>query len=328
MNSKDNEHRISNLKDMIDNVKTDKPEENKKVDDIEEDSELINYLNEKKNDFEDLEIDDEYIYHPNEDDENAINLEENPINEDYIINTPKEVDEANSEGFLDEMGDEINDGFDNIFNSKIGKTPILGIFTSILGLIFIGISIVIFQSRSDRVIDNVTSGENMFMVVIFLILGVFLLIYGIFKITGWKTPLSSVSERIDSLGENDVKEEEDNNDESDKSQKTKVLPKSNIPLDKDSYKIGEFEMGELKSKLKKDEEEPISKLTPKAKEKNNEKESKAESQPEPKQNEELTADEPDEYEVIEHEGESIDDIFADVEEMDNVPFTVDKNKEN
>ena len=320
-NSKDNEHRISNLKDMIDNVKTENTEETEKVDDLEEDAELINYLHEESDDFDDLEIDDEYIYHPDEDDENAINLEENPINEDYIINTPKEVDENTGE-FLDDMNDEISESFDNFINSKIGGTSVLGILSTILGIIFIGISIVIFQSRSDRVIDNVISGENPFMVVIFLVLGLLFIIFGILKITGW-TPLSSISKNIDSLGEDDEKEDED--EESDKTEETKALPKSNIPLDKDSYKIGEFKMGDLKNKLKKhDEEEPMKKPTPKVKEKNNEEESKAEIQPE--QTDDLT-DEIDEYEVIEHEGESIDDIFADVEEMDDIPFTVDKNKE-
>ena len=39
--SKEKEHRISNLKDMIDNVKDD----SSLYDDMEEDSELIDYLN-------------------------------------------------------------------------------------------------------------------------------------------------------------------------------------------------------------------------------------------------------------------------------------------
>ena len=51
------EHRISNLKDMIDNVK-DEPEEKEEIDDIEEDAELINYLNQDKLDYDKLEIDD------------------------------------------------------------------------------------------------------------------------------------------------------------------------------------------------------------------------------------------------------------------------------
>ena len=57
--SKDKEHRISNLKSMINHVKEE--EEPQPVDDIEEDSELIEYLNEDSIDFDKLEIDDEFI---------------------------------------------------------------------------------------------------------------------------------------------------------------------------------------------------------------------------------------------------------------------------
>ena len=85
--SKEKEHRISNLKDMINNVK----DESDNLD-IEEDAELIDYLNEDTTDFGDLEIDDEFIYRPGDDKENAINLEEKPIDEDFIIKTPKEKD--------------------------------------------------------------------------------------------------------------------------------------------------------------------------------------------------------------------------------------------
>ncbi|MDO5814220.1 MAG: topoisomerase IV, partial [Methanobrevibacter sp.] len=73
------EHRISNLKNMIDNVKEDNAS---LYDDIEEDSELIEYLNEDSDVFDELEIDDEFIYHPGDETENAINLEDSPIDED------------------------------------------------------------------------------------------------------------------------------------------------------------------------------------------------------------------------------------------------------
>ena len=74
--SKEKEHRISNLKDMIDTVKD--GEDGIDYDDIEEDTELIQYLNDTGS-LEDLEIDDEFIYHPDNDDIHAINLDENPI---------------------------------------------------------------------------------------------------------------------------------------------------------------------------------------------------------------------------------------------------------
>ena len=86
--SKDKEHRISNLKDMINNVNED---EDTSYDDIEEDKELIRYLNEDREGYGDLEIDDEFIYHPDEDTKNAVNLEENPIDDEFLIKTPKEM---------------------------------------------------------------------------------------------------------------------------------------------------------------------------------------------------------------------------------------------
>ena len=165
--SKEKEHRISNLKDMIDNVKDEKEDE---YDDIEEDSELIEYLNEDNTNYDELGIDDEFIYHPGDEDIDAVNLEENPVDEEFIIKTPKNKDiEENDEyyDFDDDFVGEISDGFDNVINAKIKGRSILAIVSSILGVIFLIISVFIFNSRSDRVIDNVVAGESSFMFVIF-----------------------------------------------------------------------------------------------------------------------------------------------------------------
>ena len=235
--SKEKEHRISNLKDMIDNINDNEVIE----EEIEEDLELINYLNEDKDEYEDLEIDDEFIYHPSDDD-NAVNLEENNINEDFIIKTPKEEidveDATENEEFFDDFTSDMSESFDNIVHAKIGRTPILAIVSTIIGLILIAISATIFSSRSDRVIDNVVSGETNFISVIFLIFGLLLLIYGLYKIIGFKNPLESLSNSIDSVESDEpiTKKEEP---------KEKVIPKSNIPLDKESYKIGEFNLKEF-----------------------------------------------------------------------------------
>ena len=157
--SKEKEHRISNLKDMIDNVSN-----NESVDDFEEfeeDIELINYLNEDHVDYDgDYEINDEFIYRPGDDEGNAINLDENNINEEFLIRTPKEKEVENedspeNEDFIDDFTAEVSDGFDTIIHAKIGRTPILAVIGSFLGLLFILISAIIFSSGSDRVIDNV-----------------------------------------------------------------------------------------------------------------------------------------------------------------------------
>ena len=321
--SKEKEHRISNLKEMINNVKNE-PKEHV-FDDIEEDSELISYLNKNNDEYEDLEIDDEFLYHPGDEENNAINLEENNIDENFMIKTPNDTEETSEEEIeaeegVDDFGEEfvgdISEGFDSIFNAKIGRTPVIGLISTVLGLISIVFAAMTFQSRSDRVIDNVMSGENSFIVVIFLIIGLLLLIYGLYRVIGFKNPLSTISTSIDSIQNDDVEktEEEDN-----------IIPKSNIPLDKESYKIGEFNFDELKNNLKKPTaskpktapiEENIDDIPP-AREK-------------PEERKGLTPEEIDEieYEKAILDNESIDDIFAEVEDIEDIPIiSIDSEEE-
>jgi hypothetical protein len=321
--SKEKEHRISNLKNMINNVKDD--EENSEFEEeLEEDSELIDYLNEDGINYDELEINDDFIYHPDDDHGYDVDLEENPIDEDFIIKTPKTEDiEENDE--YDEYGDdfvgEISENFDNVINAKIKGRPILAIVSSILGVIFIGISIFIFESRSDRVIDNVVAGESSFMFVIFIILGVFLLVYGIFKLFNFRNPFEKITRSIDDI-ENNKKENDDKNNTPKEKPSPKVIPKSNIPLDKESYKIGEFDFDDIKNptkkstnsdKNKKSSEENIDDIPP-AKEKSNNELSSQEN-------------EKKDYEYSELENESIDDIFAEVEDIDDMPIISIDSKE-
>lgn len=313
--SKEKEHRISNLKDMIHNIKYDNVKEFSNLDDVEEDNELIDYLNEDSNDFEELEIDDEFIYRPGEESAPAINLEETPIDENFIINPPSEeeiekTEDSESEDSSEEFRGDISENFDNIVNAKIGKTPILAIVSAILGIILIVISVFIFQSRSDRIIDNVVSGETNFIFVIVLAFGLIFLAYGIIKIFNLQLPFKGITDSIDSIDNN--KKEKDTTPEK-KEPEPKIIPNSKIPLDKDSYKIGEFDMGDLKEKLKK----------PTASQKNKSSEENAEDLPPAKQKEEnkkeLTAEEI-EYEQVKLDNESIDDIFAEVEDIEDMPI--------
>ncbi|WP_296790247.1 topoisomerase IV [uncultured Methanobrevibacter sp.] len=312
--SKDKEHRISNLKEMIGNVS--EVDENQNTDDIEEDIELINYLNEDRIDG-DFEIDDEYIYHPGKDKGHAINLEENPVNEDYIIKAPKEKeledsDSNEGEDFLDDFSEDLSESFDNIIHARVGRTPIMAIVSSILGLILIAISAFVFSSRSDRVIDNVVSGETNFISIIFLIFGLLLLIFGIYKIFGLKNPLEGMSNNINSIENNEKKPSPKKEEPAEK-----VIPKSNIPLDKESYKIGEFHIGDIKEKLKRPSkpkkptpptQEELDKIPP-AREK-------------PQEKKGLTTEEIEEieYEQVVRDSQSIDDIFAEVEDIEDIPI--------
>ena len=315
--SKEKEHRISNLKDMINNITDEEP----LVDELEEDSELINYLNEDKIDYDNLEINDEFIYHPKDDDSASVNLEENPIDEDFIIKTPKteDIDENTDEydEFADDLVGDISENFENVLHAKIRGRPILAILSPIVGVAFVIISIYIFQSRSDRVVDNVVAGESSFMFVIFLIVGLFLIIYGIYRLFDIKNPFEKITSSIDTI-DND-KEDTDKKEEP----SPKTIPKSEIPLDKDSYKIGEFDFDDVKNTLKKPanskknkpDEEDIENIPP-AKEKTPE--------PEDVPGERI---ENEEYKQAKLKYESIDEIFAEVEDMEDLDIVSIDSKE-
>lgn len=311
--SKEKENRISNLKNMFDhmNDEEEKQPEVDEYDDIEEDEELINFLNEGMDEYE---IDDEYIYHPGEDSSNEINLEDDAeIDEEFIIETDINEKLDNKSQIVNEpkgLENEINESFDNIVNTKIGEKPIFAVISLILGIIFIISSIIVFNSGTERIVDNVVSGENHFLVVSLIIIGALLIIYGAFKIFNIKNPFQSM---FDSM-------EEDEKDELNKVEEKEepTIPKSNIPLDKESYKIGEFEMDDLKNSLKnsfsksidtpkklEEEEEDIDvENLPPAREKTPDEKGLIKEEIEEK-----------EYEQARLDGESIDDIFADVEDL-------------
>ncbi|WP_458406227.1 topoisomerase IV [Methanobrevibacter sp.] len=319
------EHRISNLKNMINNVKDDN--EINPIDELEEDSELIEYLNENTIDFDELEIDDEFIYHPGDEDGSAINLDENKIDEDFIIKTPnvEESEEEDIDDFTEDIVGDISENFDNVINAKIGGKPILAIFSTILGVILLILSVFIFQSRSDRVIDNVVAGETSFMFIIFLIIGLLLVFYGVYRLLNIKNPFEKITSSIDDI-DHEKKDDDETTETKTEEPSPNVIPKSKIPLDKDSYKIGEFNMDDLKSSLKKptdSKKKPQPKIEeniddiPPAKEKPAEKKGLT--------NEEI---EEMEYEQVKLDTESIDDIFAEVEEIDDMPIISVDSKEN
>ena len=314
--SKDKENRISNLKNMFDHMNDDETEEKSEekkdeLDDIEEDEELINFLNEG---MEEYELDDEYIYRPGKESIEAINLEDDAqIDENFIIETDiNEKIDKESQVVNQASGyeDAINENFDNMVNLKIGEKPILAIVSLILGIIFIVASVIVFNSGTDRIVDNVVSGENNFLVVLLIIIGALLIIYGLFKILNVKNPFDSM---FDSM--NDDEEPTEKLQKAEEKPEEPTIPKSNIPLDKESYKIGEFDMDELKSSLKKS----FSKTVEKSEEA--EEEIDVENLPPAREKDPddkgLIKEEIEErdYEQAQLDGESIDEIFADVEDL-------------
>ena len=318
--SKDKENRISNLKNMFDHMNDDETEEKAEekkdeLDDIEEDEELINFLNEG---MEEYELDDEYIYRPGKDSIEAVNLENDAeIDENFIIETDinEKIDKESQVGNkASGYEDAINENFDNMVNFKIGEKPILAIVSLILGIIFIIASVIVFNSGTDRIVDNVVSGENNFLVVLLIIIGALLIIYGLFKILNVKNPFDSM---FDSMNEDEEPDEKLQKAEEKPEEPT--IPKSNIPLDKESYKIGEFDMDELKSSLKKSFSKTVNK--PEKTHEEVEEEIDVENLPPAREKDPddkgLIKEEIEErdYEQAQLDGESIDEIFADVEDL-------------
>ncbi len=311
--SDEKENRISNLKNMFDHMNDEEPSEEVNMDeyeDLEEDEELINFLNEND---EDYEIDDEYIYHPGKNSPDAINLDEEDaeIDENFIIETDinEKLDKkAQVVNKPTDFENEINENFDNVVNMKIGEKPIFGIISLVLGIIFLIASVIVFSSGTERIVDNVVSGENNFLVVILIIIGILLIITGAFKIFNLKNPFDSMLESMNTIEESDEEEEKDTG-----------IPKSDIPLDKESYKIGEFDMDELKSNLKSSFSKTVNNQDEPSEEA--EEEIDVEDLPPAREkapdNKGLIKEEIEEkdYEQAQLDGESIDEIFADVDEI-------------
>jgi cytoskeletal protein RodZ len=155
------------------------------------------------------------------------------------------------------------------------------------------------------------------MFVIFLIVGFFLIIYGIYKLFNVKNPFEKITSSIDSIQE-DKKEDKEATKKEEPSPKT--IPKSEIPLDKDSYKIGEFDMDDIKKGLKKPTnskkpvEEDINDIPP-ARERQPKKDIPAENV------------ENEEYKQAKLKYESIDDIFAEVEDIEDIDIISIDSKE-
>ncbi|WP_407416302.1 topoisomerase IV [Methanobrevibacter sp.] len=312
--SDEKENRISNLKNIFDHMNDEEPSDEMNMDeydDIEEDEELINFLNEND---EDYEIDDEYIYHPGKDSPAAINLddEDAEIDENFIIETDinEKLDKkAQVVNKPTDFENEINENFDNVVNMKIGEKPVFGILSLVLGIIFLIASVIVFSSGTERIVDNVVSGENNFLVVILIIIGILLIITGVFKIFNLKNPFDSMLESMNSVEESDEDEE-----------KETTIPKSDIPLDKESYKIGEFDMDDLKSNLKSSFSKTINNQEEPSEEA--EEEIDVEDLPPAREkapdNKGLIKEEIEEkdYEQAQLDGESIDEIFADVDDIE------------
>ena len=167
----------------------------------------------------------------------------------------------------------------------------------------------IFSSRADRVIDNVVSGETSFIFIIFLAIGALLVFYGLYRLLNIKNPIDNLTNKIDTIEDDD---DDQKNTPKKKIEKPspKIIPKSEIPLDKDAYKIGEFNMEEIRKSLKKPTD---SKKKAKIEEDLND------IPPAKVKSVKKTAEEIEHDQVI-LDSESIDEIFAEVEDLEELPI--------
>lgn len=339
--SKDEEHRISNLKNMIENMREGEKEKKYIEEEMEYDEELINYLHEDKKDEEEIEIDDEFIYNPEKDDAYASNLEEDAkIDESYIIETDindaeldsdkdKSDDESSEDTDIikdEELEEPISEHFDNIVHARVGEIPIFAVLALVIGIIAVAYSVYLMTFSTDRIIDNVISGELNTAIVILAIFGILLIIIGIFKLLSLRNPFENLSKSIDNI-EKPISHSLKKEDSKPTEEEEPITPvkKVETPIDRENYKIGEFDINSFKEKLNK----PTSKLdgvehtqekktkqatlddVPQAKEKPVEEESeKVETETEEKNN----------HQEEDIDNETIDDIFADIEEIDEIPI--------
>ena len=286
--SRENEHRISNLKNMLNNIN--KEESVNNTEDVfavnddaeyEEDEELLRYLH---HDDEEYKIDDEFIYHPDSDstsnkdlkdceiDDEFVyqpdddNLEKPKINEAYIIKTKLDDNDVSK----DSVDGEISESFDNLVNAKIAGTPIIGIASLCIGILLLIGSAILFATASERIVDNVASGERSSVVVLLIIVGILLIMFGAYKVFGFKQ-LNKLSNSIKNIEKPQEKKE---TFEKPASKNTPQTKKEDVPQAK--------ERPEEKKGLSQKEIEEI------------------------------------EYEKASLDNESIDEIFSNVEDIDSI----------
>jgi len=336
MKDSEKDERISNLKNILGNVKKDseKKENNddNQVSQLKEESDeivekdfgddLINYEEDPKSESEEDEIDDEFIYTPsqNSDDEEIIE-ESSKIDEKFIIKTEDDDEFPEIDFTKDEKGDissiknnfkddidlfedeeedsesELSDNLDvteqinNIFNYKIGKINIIYIIGILLGVVLVSLSIMTFFGNSDRVFDNVTSGENSVIGIIYLFLGLIILISSVFKAFSLKNPFGDLASSLDGLEKTPKKKKEET---------PEILKEP--PIDREKYKIGEFDIKTLKSTSKPTQKKVETEVVVEEEIKEVEKEA------------------PKKVDSIEEK--SIDDIFSELDQVEKIDETI------
>lgn len=315
--SKEKEHRISNLKDMMKNVSNDNFAQDsfEEYDEIEEASdddyeivdaeEMIDILSKDYNKYpkEELNVNEEFIFKPNKKSKENNTTSNNEINDEFIIKTKLEDTELPSEPQKDldyeeepksefhyDDEDFLVEKFDGMLNKSIKGYSVIAWASLILGIAFILFSIFLFNFSSPRVVDHVMSGETNTTGVIFLLIGLFLAFIGVYKMRVVKNPFEDVVDSIKSV--------EEGNDKN-KTQ-TDSIEKPLANDNKEVKKVGEFDISEFKTKMDTLHGD----------------------------NNQNTPSDEEEYEKAHLDDESIDDIFSEIEDIDEVPIiSVDSKEE-
>ncbi|WP_409200171.1 hypothetical protein [Methanobrevibacter sp. DSM 116169] len=288
MKDSEKDKRISNLKNIMNNVKKE-DSDNADEKDVYSTSEFeefhegkkdsVSYLfnNNEEEEIEDEDIiDDEFIFNPSKSSDATILEDESEIDEKFIIKTHDEKEDFEKIDFSEDDEDmnslkntfkddeDIEDEketegefplkfLNKLYDYKITNIQIIFILGILLGILLIIISALMFFGNADRVIDNVASGENNVAGIIFLFLGIIITILSIFKAFSLKNPFGDLVSSIETLEKVEDKKEDD---------VPEILKEP--PIDRSKYKIGEFDKDSLrptkKSPEKDLEDEDFSKI--------------------------------------------------------------------
>lgn len=238
---------------------------------------------------EEISLDDEYIYDPNKTSDEAKIL--SGEKDEKFIRKVTDKDENYDDEFMSKQ-------LESILKTSIGRFSILPIIGTVIGILLVIFGIITLDDISQRVIDNVVSGETSVAAIVLLVLGIIILIVSILKLFNIKTPLSDLGDEIDNIvNDTTTKTTEDTDtdffDEFDRKEMEEEFKKFKKSVNPSIFK----------NKIKKPESEP---------EKTTSKQSTLDEHiPEAKK---INKQEEEEYRRARLDTESIDDIFKDIEE--------------
>ncbi|MDL2246219.1 hypothetical protein LJB96_01230 [Methanobrevibacter sp. OttesenSCG-928-K11] len=287
------------------------------------------------------EIDDEFIFNPSKSSQKTVVLKDNEIDEDFIVKTTNDDDNdvfpeisdfkedengdfksientfrddevLESEKLDEDDDDELYNQLNKITTLKIKNVSFISILGIVLGVVFIISAIFVISGGSDRIVDNVVSGEVNGTGVFLLFIGIILLIFSTYKGFSLKNPFGDLASSIDNLEKDNTKKRKKSSSK-EKNHPTPIIEEP--PIDRDSYKIGEFDIASIKSNLKK----PTSKV-----ESESYKHTVSSIKKDKKEKESITK-KTTIKKTIETDGvtdQSIDDIFEKLEEVEDIETSI------